>query len=78
MGTNVPTWMEIELGLGDTRLPIRIAVRTDGLALIEVGHEDVQVFDTMCDAEQLGELIDLLTIARDSAAQSSESFHGRE
>lgn len=69
------TWLELDLGLGDTRLPVRLAVRLDGLALLEVGEENVMgVYDTMLDSGQLDEFIRLLQLAHDLmvAAQKDE------
>lgn len=69
---DAPTWLCVDAPLGDTRLPIKAAVRTDGLILFEIGEEHVVKYDTLCDQEQLSVLIDLLTIVRDCAKEAED------
>jgi hypothetical protein len=67
------TWLEITAGLGDSRMDMRIALRMDGLALLEIGAEDVQgTYDTMLDVDQLTDLIDMLTMVRDTAKEMND------
>lgn len=70
--TDRPAWLEIDCPLGDTRLPIRAAVRVDGLVEVEVGEPGVFEYETICDYEQLDALIELLSIVRDCARKTEE------
>lgn len=70
MGTKPHEWLEVNCPLGDARLRITATLRTDGLTLVKIGGEDhFDAYDTLCDAEQLSELIELLTIIRDAAVE---------
>lgn len=67
------TWLDISLGVGDEKLPLRIAARTDGTVMLEVGDNlDIERVDTLLDTAQLTELIHFLTLARDAAAATNE------
>jgi hypothetical protein len=72
--TEPHTWLELEIGVGDSRLKFNLALRLDGYTLLEIGDEDVQgVYDSLLDADQLTDLIDALTLVRDAAVETNNN-----
>lgn len=63
-------FMVIDVAVGDSRLPLRFAVRADGLTLFEVGDDEGPRYDAMLDSEQLAELAGWLKLASEIAAAS--------
>lgn len=62
-------WLSIDLDLGSTSLPVRVAIRVDGLVELTVGAENTQgEYFTALDADELGHVIQMLQIAHDAAA----------
>ncbi len=61
-------WLSIDVGLGDTRMPIEVEVRMDGLIDVRIGDARVaEVYETRIDYEQLAEFIELLQVALGAA-----------
>jgi hypothetical protein len=66
-------WFELDMGIGDTRMPFRLSVDLDGWTVIQVGRADVQgVYETVCDVEELNELIVALCMVRNAAQESRD------
>lgn len=65
------TWLEYSVGIGNSRLPVRFSVGMTGQTVIKVGRDDVQgVYSTLCDVEELNELIVALCMVRNAAQET--------
>jgi hypothetical protein len=73
------TWFELEFGVGDTRLPMRLALRLDGTVLFEVGPVEVAEdeydgpgYDALLSVDQLEEFVSVLQIALTAAKEQAD------
>jgi hypothetical protein len=66
-------WLEVDMGVGDTRLPVTVAARLDGLIEIDIGSDEVLgTYGTVLDLNQVQDVIDVLTLVRDAAKEVTD------
>lgn len=73
------TWFELEFGVGDTRIPMKLALRLDSSVMLEIGPlkdtDDEQFdpgYDALLSVDQLQELVDVLQIALTAAKEQAD------